>query len=259
MFVVAVTGKARAGKDTIANWLTWTFGFSRDSLAAPIKRLVQDIFVLTKPQVYDGVLRELPLDHWKKSDGSQWTVRALLQFIGTELFRERLDPEIWVKSLCLRIWSDKSGNNYVVPDLRFPNELELMRKVFKEKLIVVKVVRPGRDGQTTGGIQGHISEAYDLPADHTFQNTGSIRDLNLMVSEFAANKLGLKPCYLDRMPPENVDPVTQLVPQCRTKNSEDCPNCADGHLRVRTNRGTGIDFLGCSNYPDCDYTEEIVG
>ena len=40
-----------------------------------------------------------------------------------------------------------------------------------------------------------------------------------------------------------------------------CPECGDtivaGKLVFRTNGNTGKEFLGCSNYPACKYTEEI--
>lgn len=33
-----------------------------------------------------------------------------------------------------------------------------------------------------------------------------------------------------------------------------CPRCKTGHLVVRKNEGTNTYFVGCSNYPHCDYT-----
>lgn len=37
-----------------------------------------------------------------------------------------------------------------------------------------------------------------------------------------------------------------------------CPkaNCK-GTLVIRKNRGSGLKFIGCNNYPDCRYTENI--
>lgn len=37
-----------------------------------------------------------------------------------------------------------------------------------------------------------------------------------------------------------------------------CPDCTPPRkLIVKTNRHTGHQFLGCPNWPDCDYTTEI--
>lgn len=39
---------------------------------------------------------------------------------------------------------------------------------------------------------------------------------------------------------------------------DDCPDCDDGKLVKRLNRGTGEDFLGCSNYPKCEFSQSII-
>jgi len=37
-----------------------------------------------------------------------------------------------------------------------------------------------------------------------------------------------------------------------------CPQCGPAHLLVvRTGRNTGHQFLGCPNWPKCDYTRSI--
>lgn len=37
-----------------------------------------------------------------------------------------------------------------------------------------------------------------------------------------------------------------------------CPKCDNAvKLRVKTNRMNGNQFLGCPNWPNCDYTEQI--
>lgn len=36
----------------------------------------------------------------------------------------------------------------------------------------------------------------------------------------------------------------------------DCPKCGKGKLVHRTNRSTGEKFLGCSDYPNCKYTQK---
>ena len=35
-----------------------------------------------------------------------------------------------------------------------------------------------------------------------------------------------------------------------------CPECAQP-LVVRTNEAVGVDFLGCSRFPDCKHTEPL--
>ena len=42
-----------------------------------------------------------------------------------------------------------------------------------------------------------------------------------------------------------------------TEVSKTCPKCAPDRMVVRRNAETGVDFLGCSNWPDCKHTEEM--
>jgi len=168
--LVGICGKAGSGKDTIGDYLIKNYGFKKIALADPIKRLVKDVFALDDHTVYDRVAREQPLKNWPN-----WTVRKLLQFIGTELFRENIDDAIWVKSLWYKIQNDPK-NRYVISDIRFPNELKFFKKhAKKSEFLCVKVVRPGYTGNV--GLKGHASEAYDLKGDIKIINDGSIEDL----------------------------------------------------------------------------------
>lgn len=183
--LIGVCGKAGSGKDTIADYLIKTKGFKKIALADPIKRLVKDVFVLDDHTVYDRVAREQPLKNFPN-----WSVRKLLQFIGTELFREQLDDSIWVKSLWYRIQQDKD-NNYVVSDIRFPNELNFFRDNAKSDFVSIKVIRNGCDGNVglevhplkkfflklIGKDHRHASEKYDLNAEITIENNGTFEEL----------------------------------------------------------------------------------
>lgn len=75
------------------------------------------------------------------------TVRELLQFVGTDLFRNQIDPDIWVKS----VFKQKYGENdiVIIADARFPNEASFAKK----NGLLVKIER-----QTNFGQDAHISE-----------------------------------------------------------------------------------------------------
>lgn len=179
--LIGICGKAGAGKDTIGDYLIDEYNFKKIALADPIKRIVQDVFVLDDHTVYDRVAREQPLPQW---DG--WSVRKLLQFIGTELFRQNIDDAIWVKSLWYRIHNDEY-NNYVVTDIRFPNELDFFKRKMKDDFISIKVSRKGQDGSV--GISGHESEKYDLQTDIVIENNGTFEELHNKIDEIVKGKL----------------------------------------------------------------------
>jgi hypothetical protein len=182
VMLVGICGKAGAGKDTIGDYLVEKHDFKKIALADPIKRLVKDVFALDDHTVYDRIAREQELERW-----SGWSVRKLLQFVGTELFREQIDDAIWVKSLWYKIQDDKE-NNYVVVDLRFPNELQYFKDNAEEgEFMAIKVVRPGFDGSV--GLKGHASEAYDLEGDFEVSNDGTMEDLYNKVDKILEGKI----------------------------------------------------------------------
>ena len=168
--LVGMCGKAGSGKDTVGDYLVSKYAFTRIALADPIKRLVKDVFVLDDHTVYDRVAREQPLENFPN-----WTVRTLLQYIGTELFRNKIDDSIWVKSLWYRIQKNKN-QNFVISDCRFPNEVQFFKEhADKGDFVCLKIIRPGYDGNV--GIASHASEAYDLSGDYEIINEGTKEDL----------------------------------------------------------------------------------
>lgn len=172
--IIGITGKAGAGKDSIADRLVAKHGFTRDSLAAPLKRCVQDMFQVSETWMNNRVLRERDLPDWPG-----WSVRKLLQFVGTDLFRAHISPDIWVKLLCHRIACRAHlGEHFVITDVRFDNEDEYLRKEFGSDYQLWYVSRPGFEGAPSG-IAGHPSEAgITAPINVGIRNDGTLDDLN---------------------------------------------------------------------------------
>lgn len=54
------------------------------------------------------------------------TVREVLQFVGTDLFRTQMDPDIWVRSIFRRKYGD--DDVVIIADCRFPNEALFAKK-----------------------------------------------------------------------------------------------------------------------------------
>ena len=130
------------------------------------------------------------------------TPRFLLQFIGTDLLRNQLHPEIWVNSLFtdyqpkLIPYVDKdnyplnsSGTkyeypNWIITDMRFPNELEAIKD---RNGITIKIVRPDFvENALTGEkfpVKVHKKEHESETAldnckfDYEILNDGTIADL----------------------------------------------------------------------------------
>lgn len=126
---IGIAGGKRAGKDTLANGLASALALPCDSFAAPLRQFVASILGIS--------LRELDS---RKEDAIDWladlTPRHMMQSAGTEWGRDRVHPELWVRSLFSRL--PEGG---LVPDVRFANEAHAIRR---RGGVVIRIVRPGQ-------------------------------------------------------------------------------------------------------------------
>ena len=101
------------------------------------------------------------------------TPRSLLQKIGTDLFRNQLHPNTWVNAS----FANYLNNAWIFTDVRFPNELEAIKK---RKGVTIRVNR-GLVERTGKMIQEpeHISETAldDAKFDYVIENNGTIEEL----------------------------------------------------------------------------------
>jgi|26BtaG_2_1085354.scaffolds.fasta_scaffold12674_4 hypothetical protein len=165
MHLIGITGPARAGKDTLADYLLENLGdnWGRSSFADPIKAMLRVIRVdcteLSKDKIHDyfGV-----------------TPRRMMQTLGTEWGRDLIDNDFWVKVFA-RV---NAGKSLIVPDVRFENEAELIRS----NGILIHLT--GRGGINSG----HKSEnpvgfeAGDIVIDNS-------RDLEWLYAQVDGNEL----------------------------------------------------------------------
>lgn len=89
-------------------------------------------------------------------DPGPMTVREVLQFVGTDMFR-KINPNIWINSLIKRIESEKP-EIALICDVRFDNEFEILEK---NDAIVLGLCRDIFNSQDT-----HASEQVDLNLCH---------------------------------------------------------------------------------------------
>lgn len=135
----------------------------------------------------------------------QWTPRILLQILGTSVGRQIIHPNIWVNSLMSDYKAtvpypafkrlmrditrkDKEYPNWIITDMRFPNELEAVKK---RGGISIRVFRNIDDID-----KDRNPRVYDEPEhpsetaldnaefDYTINNNGTIEELIEKVNEF---------------------------------------------------------------------------
>lgn len=163
--LIGLTGPARAGKDTVAEYLVRQHDFVQHSFAAPIREFVARILGVTLGEL--EATKEAPIA-WL--DGK--TPRYLMQTAGTEWGRELIADDLWVRSCLARARQDMDeGRSVVISDVRFDNEAAVIRGLGG------KVLRLQRSQAGTRSV--HASESGVAPhlVDLTIVNDGTPSDL----------------------------------------------------------------------------------
>jgi hypothetical protein len=181
--IVALTGRKRNGKDTIAEHLIKEYGYRQLAYAEPIKQICKILFDFSDEQCY-GNLKEVVDERWGV------TPRHCFEYIGTEMFRKQMGPllpnigeNFWVVSLHNKIKklikSDPTVK-IVISDVRFENELVEICKMAQElevSTVSIRVTRPSINVNINKEKE-HASEKaidtlnvdYDLLNDSTKQS-----------------------------------------------------------------------------------------
>jgi hypothetical protein len=186
---ITLAGKKQTGKDTSANIISELltnngykvhiihfadslkdacaimFGIDREDMNSEIgKNKLTDV-------LWPG--RRDPSQPWHANlyGHKYMTIRELLQFVGTDLLRTQLDPDLWVKSVFRKKYND--DDIVIVADCRFPNEAEFAGK----HGLLVKIERDNAPSQDS-----HISErALDnyTSFDLVIENNSDLESLKL--------------------------------------------------------------------------------
>jgi hypothetical protein len=174
--LIGTSGYARSGKDTVANILVGSHGFTRVAFADILRDAVYTLNPFVGP--WTDLQSVVDQHGWEyaKTDGPKYQheeVRRLLQVMGTDVGRRLFGDNVWVDSLFSTLEPEK---DYVVSDCRFVNEADAIRARGGQ---VIRVERPG-----TAPINGHLSETAldDYGFDHRLINNGTLGDLALAVT-----------------------------------------------------------------------------
>lgn len=129
--IVGVCGRIGSGKGTFADILVETHNFQKLSFADPLKDCVASMFswprhLLEGDTVESREWREHPDEFWTGELGYTVTPRLVLQQVGTECMRQGFFDGVWV-SLAKQTLKTYPYTDWVIPDVRFPNEIEMIR------------------------------------------------------------------------------------------------------------------------------------
>lgn len=163
--IIALTGAAGAGKDTVADHLARR-GFEKVSFAAALKSALA---IITRDEKFTAGTRQ---DKEDICPALGMTRRAAMQVFGQEM-RNIFGLDVWTKG----VKSDLSrADKAVITDCRYDNEARMLKE---SGAVIVRIVRPDNKNALTGPEAEHDSEK---PIDEAFvdveiTNDGTVDEL----------------------------------------------------------------------------------
>lgn len=197
MSIISINGKISSGKDTVGRIIQYLTSEYKDKYdfvewKNRVENHGSNTYSPFEVKKYAGKLKTIaslltgiPVEKFedqefkKQQMNPEWnmTYREFLQRLGTEAMRDGLHTNVWVNALFADYkpltYSDIGGweyPNWIITDMRFPNEMDAVKK---RKGITIRVVRPGTNVGT------HPSETAldDADFDYEIINDGTIEDL----------------------------------------------------------------------------------
>lgn len=166
--VIGLHGRARAGKDTVANFILAHRGGYIYSFADPIRKMLVPLGI-DMGDPYWQARKEQVIPALGASP------RRLMQTLGTEWGRQLINPDLWLilaKQLLLNY-----GPGMVIADVRFENEAAWVRR---HGGLVLHISRPNpmevADHTSEAGVGFHATDAKLF-------NTGTLEELQQAVRD----------------------------------------------------------------------------
>lgn len=213
--IIGICGLIGSGKDTIASRLIKKHSYERYSWATPLKDMTAQLFGWDR-EMLEGTTPELRMqreikdDWWSSKLNKDWSPRSALQYMGTEVMRDALHPDIWVLAGQRRI---TGKTNVVIPDTRFPNEIKAIREMGGQIWMVQRGKMPdwydalsewNAVNQHVAGAWVHGYMAQNWPGVHASEyswngtafdvvinNKGTVEDLEAAVDSVIRDKPSL--------------------------------------------------------------------
>ncbi len=164
--IIGICGLIGSGKGSVGDILVEQ-GYTKVSFADKLKDGVATIFGYDRAMLEGDTdesrsWREQTDEFWSKETGRTITPRIVLQEFGTDCMRNGYYDGVWVSLLKQQIL-DNPGD-YVIPDVRFRNEQDMIRELSGQIWRVQRGDVPEWYGcamldNTTGG---NLMEAYDI-------------------------------------------------------------------------------------------------
>jgi hypothetical protein len=195
--LIGIVGLIGSGKDTVAQHLVDNHGYQKDSFAMSLKDAVASMFNWDRSMLEGDTessrhWREQPDKFWSEKFGKPVTPRWVMQYFGTEVMRGHMYDAIWVDSCIGRY----KGQNTVISDTRFPNEVKAIRAHGGK---IIRVMRGPDPEWFINYVEGNVepknihSSEYAWAKeefDYVIENDGTKEELCVLINNlFVSNEI----------------------------------------------------------------------
>lgn len=169
--IIGIVGFAGSGKGTVGDMLVERHDFTKISFADAVKDAVATIFGWSRHLLEGDTdesrnFREKKDSFWSARFGHDFTPRQALQLMGTEAGRNVFHDNLWVDVVERKIKHKQEWefeNDFVIPDVRFPNEVEAIRKWGG---FIVRVVRGEEPEWFNTAFRHNVAGEYEMPVKY---------------------------------------------------------------------------------------------
>lgn len=174
--IIALSGAAGCGKDTVANRLMETGVWGRYAFASPLKKGVSTMFNIPMEDLENPITKNAPNFKFGRS------IRYMLQTIGTEYGRNLIADDVWIQLAKENIEHQLLHvDNIVITDCRFENEADMIHAMGGEVIRIVRDTNPHTANIASNAIGNHASESgFPIEkCDHVIYNNSSIEEFEI--------------------------------------------------------------------------------
>mgnify|MGYP002623701958 CR=1 FL=1 len=135
--IIGLCGLQGAGKNTVYNIINENFQHVYHvSFGSGVKDVIAVMFkwprnLLEGDTVESREWRETPDEFWSNKLGKPFTPRLAMQWFATDIVRNQLSSNFWVdyaEQSFKEIWDKDPEADIFITDVRFPNEINMIRK-----------------------------------------------------------------------------------------------------------------------------------
>jgi ABC-type oligopeptide transport system ATPase subunit len=168
--IIGIIGKKGTGKTECSKVLIQNYKFKKISFADKLKEVACELWDIPKTNLYDPTMKEKVDPRWGKS------YREIMQLFGTEICRV-IHWDTWIYHV-EKEFKSRTNESFVIDDVRFKNEAELIKKYGG---ILIKVVRPTID--FSDSVHASEVEQDQIQPDIIIMNDSTKKDLHRKVKE----------------------------------------------------------------------------